>query len=138
MFLFTKVTHPLSSPHTSLGQFLSTVWGAAFRTAVLILPQIKLSSQLTRCVFFEVDRGKTKWKISDTRKSLNIGSSSLIMLMKQKLEFKIHQIRIHQELWVQSRTSDVVHKGLYHKTTNQKQTSPKSKTHFLSAFKKKN
>ena len=44
-------TYPgsFSSPHQSS---FSVIWNAVSRTAVLILPQIKLNSQLSRCTFF--------------------------------------------------------------------------------------
>ena len=57
---FTKTLYIDFPPLAALEQSLRAIWDAASRAAVLILPQIKLSSQLTRCVFFEVDRGKTK------------------------------------------------------------------------------
>ena len=46
-----------SSP-TSLVQFLRAIWNAAFRAIVLILPPIKLGSQLSHCAFFSVDSCK--------------------------------------------------------------------------------
>ena len=40
------------SPSTSLEQFLRAIWGAVFWAVVLILPQIKLNSQLSSCASF--------------------------------------------------------------------------------------
>ena len=42
-------------PHSSLEQFLRANWGAISRAAVLILPQMKLNSQLSCCASFLVD-----------------------------------------------------------------------------------
>ena len=39
-------------PPGSLGQFLRDIWSAVSWAAVLILPQIKLNSQLSHCAFF--------------------------------------------------------------------------------------
>ena len=40
-----------TSPATSLEQFLKAIWCAVSQSAVLILPQINLNSQLSRCAF---------------------------------------------------------------------------------------
>ena len=44
------------SSSTSLEQFLRTIWEAVSQSIVLILPQIKLNSQFSRCAFFSVDK----------------------------------------------------------------------------------
>ena len=49
---FTKITYILTFPPASLEQFLRAIWDAVSQAAVLILPQIKLNSQLSRCAFF--------------------------------------------------------------------------------------
>ena len=51
MHPITKITHLLSFPAASLAQCLRAVWGAVSQAAVLILPQIKLNSQLLHCAF---------------------------------------------------------------------------------------
>ena len=43
------------SPTAALEQSLRAIWDAASRAAVLILPQIKLNSQLSSCTSFFVD-----------------------------------------------------------------------------------
>ena len=50
---FTSVTYMLSFSPTSLEQFLRAIWGAVSQAAALILPQIKLNSQISRCAFFK-------------------------------------------------------------------------------------
>ena len=49
---FTKVTYMLSFPPASLELFFRAIWGALLQTGVLILPQIKLNSQLSRYASF--------------------------------------------------------------------------------------
>ena len=49
---FTKVPHTLTSPATSLEQFLRAIWNAVSQAIVPILPHIKLTSQLSHCEFF--------------------------------------------------------------------------------------
>ena len=49
---FTKITHILTFPHTSLEKFLRALWDAVSQVIVHILPQIKLSSQLSCCAFY--------------------------------------------------------------------------------------
>ena len=48
----TKITYMLSFPAASLEQCLNAIGGAVSQAAVLILPQIKLNSQLLHCGFF--------------------------------------------------------------------------------------
>ena len=51
--LFIKITYILPFPTTSLEQSLGAIWSAVSWAAVLILPPIKLNSQLsTLCFFF--------------------------------------------------------------------------------------
>ena len=49
---FTKTTYILTFPPTSSDQFLRAIWGAIFQAIALILPQIKLDSQLSHCAVF--------------------------------------------------------------------------------------
>ena len=49
---FTNITYRLSFLLPSLDQFLRAIWGADSWTVVLILPQIKLHSQLSCFAFF--------------------------------------------------------------------------------------
>ena len=51
---FTKITYILTFPATSMDQFLWAIWNPVSQAAVLILLQIKLDSQLSRCAFFLV------------------------------------------------------------------------------------
>ena len=46
------------SPTAALEQSLRAIWDAASWATVLILPQIKLNSQLSHCASFLVDRFK--------------------------------------------------------------------------------
>ena len=56
---FTTISYILTSPPpTSLVQFLRAIWNAASRAIVLILPPIKLDSQLSYCAFFSEDSCK--------------------------------------------------------------------------------
>ena len=48
----TEITRLLPVPAASLAQRLRAVGGAVSQAAVLILPQIKLNSQLLHCAFF--------------------------------------------------------------------------------------
>ena len=48
---FTKITYILTFPPTSMEQFLWAIWNPVSQAAVLILLQIKLDSQLSRCAF---------------------------------------------------------------------------------------
>ena len=48
----TKITYILTFPSTSLEQLLRAIWNAVSCAIVLILSQIKLKSQLSRCAFF--------------------------------------------------------------------------------------
>ena len=58
IFPFCKITNILAFHPTSLGQFLRALWGAVSLAVVLILPQIKLYSQLSHCafLFFSVNK----------------------------------------------------------------------------------
>ena len=64
-----KITYILTFPPTSLEQFLRAIWNAVSQAIVLILPQIKLNSQLSCCAFFSVDhfhhmlfiKNKSQW-----------------------------------------------------------------------------
>ena len=49
---FTKITYILTFPPTSSERFLRAIWNAVSQAIVLILPQIKLNSQLSRCTLF--------------------------------------------------------------------------------------
>ena len=49
---FTKITRILTFPHTSLEKFLRALWDAVSQVIAHILPQIKLSSQLSCCAFY--------------------------------------------------------------------------------------
>ena len=49
---FTKITCILTFPPASLEQFLRAIWEAVSQAIVLILPQIKLNSQLSRFALF--------------------------------------------------------------------------------------
>ena len=53
---FTKIPYILTFPPASSEQFLRAFWHAVSRDTVLILPQIKLNSQLSRCTFSSVDK----------------------------------------------------------------------------------
>ena len=61
----TKITYMLSFPAASLEQCLNAIGGAVSQAAVLILPQIKLSSQLSGCasIFSRQDdrRSSPEW-----------------------------------------------------------------------------
>ena len=52
---FTKTLYIDFPPLAALEQSLRAIWDAASRAAVLILPQIKLNSQLSSCTSFLVD-----------------------------------------------------------------------------------
>ena len=47
----SKITYLLTCPPNFFEQFLRAVWGAVSWVIVLILPQIKLDSQLSNCAF---------------------------------------------------------------------------------------
>ena len=49
---FTKITYILTFPPTSLEQFPRGIWNAVSQAEVLILPQIKLNSELSCCAIF--------------------------------------------------------------------------------------
>ena len=53
----TKITYILTFAPPYLEQFLRSIWGAIFQSTVLILPQIKLNSQLSCCAFFFKSEG---------------------------------------------------------------------------------
>ena len=67
---FTKITYILTFSPTSSGQFLRAIWNAVSQATVLILPQIKLNSQLSHCAFFfsrwypDV-QNRSHWSFSD-------------------------------------------------------------------------
>ena len=48
----TKIRYVLTFTSSSLEQFLRAIWGAVSWAIVLTLPQIRLNSQLSQCVFF--------------------------------------------------------------------------------------
>ena len=52
---FTKIRYVLTFASSSLEQFLRAIWGAVSWAIVLTLPQIRLNSTLTVCIFFWVD-----------------------------------------------------------------------------------
>ena len=52
---FTKITYILTSLLNSLEQFLRAIWNVVSWAAFLILPQMKLNSQLSHCAFFKDD-----------------------------------------------------------------------------------
>ena len=54
------------SPTAALEQSLRAIWDAASWAAVLILPQIKLNSQLPSCTSFSADRSNTMWGMGNT------------------------------------------------------------------------
>ena len=68
---FIKIAYTLTFLSTFLEQFLRAIWHAASQTIVLILPQVKLHSQLSRRdFFFPVDSFNSKgikldWKQRD-------------------------------------------------------------------------
>ena len=49
--------HILTFPSAFLEQFLGAIWNAVSQAAVLILPQIKLNSQLSCCALFFIREG---------------------------------------------------------------------------------
>ena len=49
---FTKIRYILTFASSSLEQFLRATWGAVSLAIVLTLPQIRLNSQPSQCVFF--------------------------------------------------------------------------------------
>ena len=49
---FTKIRYILTFTSSSLEQFLRATWGAVSLAIVLTLPQIRLNSQPSQCVFF--------------------------------------------------------------------------------------
>ena len=55
VFSLHRITYILTIPPASLKQFLRAIWGAVSQAAVLILPPVKLNSQLSSA-FFLVDR----------------------------------------------------------------------------------
>ena len=57
---FTTTSYTLTLPSTALVQFLRALWNAVSQAIVLILPQIKLDSQLSHCACFSVDSCKRK------------------------------------------------------------------------------
>ena len=49
---FAKITYRLTFGPVSLQQFLRAIWNTVSQAIVLILPPIKLNSQLSLCAFF--------------------------------------------------------------------------------------
>ena len=48
---FTKIAYILTLPPTPLERYFRAIWNAVSQAAVLILPQIKLTSQLLGCAY---------------------------------------------------------------------------------------
>ena len=73
MVLSSPVTKTLCTdfPPPALEQSLRALWDAASRAAVLILPQIKLNSQLSSCASFLVDTNTTSDSIIHCKDSSN-------------------------------------------------------------------
>ena len=73
---FTKITYTMSFPPSSLEQSLRAIWGAVFWAAVLILPQVKLKSQLSCCTLFLVDSCGNLWSNPEWTSFLHLNSTS--------------------------------------------------------------
>ena len=65
----------------SLEQYLRAIWGAASQAAVVILPQIKLNSQLSSCFSFLVDSEQSELGLCNNCWS-NIVCKSVIFRLK--------------------------------------------------------
>ena len=81
---------------TSLGQFLRAIWGAVSLAAVLILPQIKLYSQLSHCAFFffqstrPSDGLKVNLNTQLFKRSRILSVTKLFFFLKNKIYFDYH------------------------------------------------
>ena len=63
------------SPIVALEQSLRTIWHAASWAAVLILPQIKLTSQLSSCISFLADSYGDQWSEAEWTLFLQLDST---------------------------------------------------------------
>ena len=74
------------SPTATLEQSLRAIWGAASWAAVLILPQIKLNSQLSSCASFLVNTGNlTANRVDQNHLIFSLSPCELVLLSSRPL-----------------------------------------------------
>ena len=100
---FTKITCMLTFPPCLFGTVFSDTWGAIIsRAAVLILPQIKLNSQLSRCAFF------SSWQKEDTHIPLVLFFGRTLTDAHTHVRTHTHRVILHT-YWMLGHTPDCLY-----------------------------